>query len=303
MKPHQNKTVITTTDFPTLKLVKRGKVRDVYEAGNYLLIVATDRLSAFDVVFTQGIPFKGQVLTQISRYWFERTRDIISHHLISTKAEEFPKECAPYQEVLAGRSILVKKTAPLPVECVVRGYLSGSGWNEYKAIGEVCGIKLPAGLVESQKLPEPIFTPATKAEMGAHDENITFQRTAVLVGVGVAQEMREKSLRLYQRAAALAEQKGIIIADTKMEFGLRGGEMLLIDELLTPDSSRFWPKDKYAPGRQQESYDKQYVRDYLLSINWDKKPPAPDLPAEVILTTSQKYLEALERLTGERLGE
>jgi len=303
MKRHQNKSVITTTDFPTLKLSKRGKVRDIYEIGNYLLIVATDRLSAFDVVFAQGIPFKGQVLTQISRYWFERTRDIISHHLISTDVEDFPKECAPYHEVLAGRSMLVKKTAPLPVECVVRDYLSGSGWNEYRAAGAICGIKLPEGLIESQKLPEPIFTPATKAEMGAHDENITFQSAAVLVGVGVAQEMREKSLRIYQRAAALAEQKGMIIADTKMEFGLRGGEMLLIDELLTPDSSRFWPKDKYALGRPQESYDKQYVRDYLLSINWDKKPPAPDLPTEVILTTSQKYLEALEKLTGERLGE
>jgi phosphoribosylaminoimidazole-succinocarboxamide synthase len=303
MKRHQNKPVITATDFPTLKLAKRGKVRDVYEVGNYLLIVATDRLSAFDVVFAQGIPFKGQVLTQISRLWFERTRDIVPNHLVSTDVAEFPVECAPYLEVLAGRSMLVKKVEPLPVECVVRGYLSGSGWNEYKASGEVCGIKLPAGLAESQKLPEPIFTPATKAEMGMHDENITFQRAAVLTGVGVAQEMRIKSLRLYQRAAALAEQKGLIIADTKMEFGLRGGEMLLIDELLTPDSSRFWPKDKYAPGRAQESYDKQYVRDYLLSINWDKKPPAPDLPTEVILTTSQKYLEALEKLTGERLGE
>ncbi|MGH7594916.1 MAG: phosphoribosylaminoimidazolesuccinocarboxamide synthase [bacterium] len=303
MKRHPNKPVITSTDFPTLKLVKRGKVRDVYETGNYLLIVATDRISAFDVVFTQGIPFKGQVLTQISRFWFEQTRDVIANHLVSTDVADFPEECAPYHEVLADRSMLVKKTAPLPVECVVRGYLSGSGWNEYKTTGEVCGIKLPAGLIESQKLPEPIFTPATKAEMGTHDENITYQRAAVLVGVGVAQEMRAKSLRLYQRAAALAEQKGIIIADTKMELGLRGGEMLLIDELLTPDSSRFWPKDKHSPGRPQESYDKQYVRDYLLSINWDKKPPAPDLPTEVILTTSQKYLEALERLTGERLGE
>lgn len=303
MKRHQNKPVITTTDFPTLKLVKRGKVRDIYEVGNYLLIVATDRLSAFDVVFAQGIPFKGQVLTQISRFWFEKTRDIVPNHLASTDVGDFPEECAPYLEVLAGRSMLVKKTEPLSVECVVRGYISGSAWNEYKATGEVCGIKLPAGLVESQKLPEPIFTPATKAEMGMHDENITFQRAAVLVGVGVAEKMREKSLRIYQRAAAIAGQKGIIIADTKMEFGLRGGEMLLIDELLTPDSSRFWPHDKYAPGRAQESYDKQYVRDYLLSINWDKKPPAPDLPAEVILTTSQKYLEALERLTGERSAE
>jgi phosphoribosylaminoimidazole-succinocarboxamide synthase len=303
MKRHHNKPVITATDFPTLKLVKRGKVRDIYEVGNYLLIVATDRLSAFDVVFAQGIPFKGQVLTQISRFWFEKMRDIVSNHLVSTEIGDFPEECAPYLEVLAGRSMLVKKTEPLPVECVVRGYLSGSGWNEYKTNGEVCGIKLPAGLVESQKLPEPIFTPAMKAEMGMHDKNITFRHATVLVGARVAQEMRAKTLYIYKRAAVLAETKGIIIADTKMEFGLRGGEMLLIDELLTPDSSRFWPKDKYAPGRPQESHDKQYVRDYLLSINWDKKPPAPDLPAEVILTTSQKYLEALERLTGERLGE
>ena len=286
-RSHPNKPVITTTDFPTLKLLKRGKVRDVYEVGNYLLIVATDRLSAFDVVFAQGIPFKGQVLTQISRFWFERMRGIIPNHLISMNVEEFPKECAPYREVLAGRSMLVKRTEPLLVECIARGYLSGSGWNEYKESGTVCGIQLPAGLVESQKLPGPIFTPSTKAEVGIHDENITFERAAVLVGVGVAKEMREKCLRIYQRAAAIAEQKGIIIADTKMEFGLRGGEMLLIDELLTPDSSRFWPQDKYVAGRLQESYDKQYVRDYLLSIKWNKQPPAPDLPTEVILTTSQ----------------
>jgi len=300
-RSRQNKPVITTTDFPTLKLLKRGKVRDVYEVGNYLLIVATDRLSAFDVVFAQGIPFKGQVLTQISRFWFEKMREVISNHLVSTNVGEFPQECAPYHEVLAERSMLVKKTEPLLVECIARGYLSGSGWNEYKENGTVCGIRLPAGLVESQKLPEPIFTPSTKAAVGIHDENITFERAAVLVGVGVAKEMREKCLRIYQRAAAIAEEQGIIIADTKMEFGLRGGEMLLIDELLTPDSSRFWLKDKYAAGRAQESYDKQYVRDYLLSINWNKQPPAPDLPTEVILTTSQKYLEALEKLTGESL--
>lgn len=303
MKRTQHKSVITNTDFPTLKLLKRGKVRDVYEVGDDLLIVATDRLSAFDVVFAQGIPFKGQVLTQISRFWFERMRDIIPNHLIATQVEDFPAACAPYREVLAGRSMLVKRTEPLLVECVIRGYLSGSGWNEYQKHGAVCGIRLPAGLVESQKLPEPIFTPSTKAEIGIHDENITFERAAVLVGVGVAKELREKSWRIYQRAAAIAEQKGLIIADTKMEFGLRGGEMLLIDELLTPDSSRFWPQDKYAPGRAQESYDKQYVRDYLLSINWNKQPPAPDLPTEVILTTSQKYLEALEKLTGESLAE
>ena len=297
----QNKPVITTTDFPTLKLLKRGKVRDVYEVGKFLLIVATDRLSAFDVVFAQGIPFKGQVLTQISRFWFEKMREVIANHLISTNVEEFPKECTPYHEVLAGRSMLVKKTEPLLVECIARGYLSGSGWNEYQTNGTVCGIQLPIGLVESQKLPAPIFTPSTKAAIGIHDENITFERAAVLAGVGVAKKMREKCLQIYQSAAAIAEQKGLIIADTKMEFGLHGGEMLLIDELLTPDSSRFWPKDKYAAGRPQESYDKQYVRDYLLSINWNKQPPAPDLPTEVILTTSQKYLEALEKLTGEGL--
>jgi len=299
----QTKPVITSTDFPTLKLLKRGKVRDVYEVGNYLLIVATDRLSAFDVVFAQGIPFKGQILTQLSRFWFEKMRDIIPNHLVSLNIGEFPKECEPYHDVLAGRSMLVKKTDPLPVECIVRGYLSGSGWNEYQKTGAVCGIQLPPGLAESQKLPEPIFTPSTKAAAGIHDENITFERAAVLAGVGVAKELRENSRRIYQRAAAIAEQRGLIIADTKMEFGLRGGEMLLIDELLTPDSSRFWPQDKYAPGRAQESYDKQYVRDYLISINWNKQPPAPDLPAEVILTTSQKYLEALEKFTEEPLTE
>jgi phosphoribosylaminoimidazole-succinocarboxamide synthase len=298
---YTNKPVITATDFPTIKLLKRGKVRDVYEIDDCLLIVATDRISAFDVVLPQGIPFKGQVLTQISRYWFEKMRDIISNHLISTEVDDFPDACQPYLEVLAGRSMLVKKVEPVPVECVVRGYISGSAWNEYQAQGEICGIKLPPGLIESQKLSEPIFTPATKAEMGTHDENITFHRTAVLVGVQVAMAMREKSLEIYRRAAVLAEQKGIIIADTKMEFGLRGGEMMLIDELLTPDSSRFWPEDKYAPGRPQESFDKQFVRDHLLSIRWNKKPPAPDLPTEVILTTSQKYIEALEKLTGEKL--
>jgi len=301
MKRSPSKPVITTTDFPTLKLLKRGKVRDVYEVGNFLLIVATDRLSAFDVGFAPGIPFKGQVLTQISRFWFEKMRDIIPNHLISTNVEEFPKACAPYLDVLAGRSMLVKRTEPLLVECIARGYLSGSGWNEYKENGTICGIPLPAGLAESQKLSAPIFTPSTKAAAGIHDENITFEHAAVLAGVGVAKEMREKCLFIYQRAAAIAEAKGILIADTKMEFGLRGGDLLLIDELLTPDSSRFWPKAKYVAGRPQESYDKQYVRDYLLSIHWNKQPPAPDLPTEVILTTSQKYLEALEKLTGESL--
>jgi phosphoribosylaminoimidazole-succinocarboxamide synthase len=298
----QNETVVTETNFPNLKLLKRGKVRDMYEVGEFLLIVASDRISAFDVVLSQGIPFKGKVLTQISRYWFERMRDIVPNHLISTEVDDYPEACKPYREVLAGRSMLVKRAEPLTVECIVRGYISGSGWNEYQAAGSICGIKLPAGLMESQKLPKPLFTPSTKAEIGVHDENITFERAAILVGVRVARQMRETSLEIYRRASVLAEQKGIIIADTKMEFGLRGGEMILIDELLTPDSSRFWPKDQYQPGRPQESFDKQYVRDYLLSIKWDKKPPAPDLPEEVIRTTSQKYLEALERLTGEKLG-
>lgn len=294
--------VVTHTNFPTLKLHKRGKVRDIYEVDDYLLIVATDRISAFDVVLPQGIPFKGKVLTQISKYWFDVTRDVISNHVVSVDVNDYPEECQPYRDVLSGRSMLVVKAQPLPVECIVRGYLYGSAWAEYREQGTVCGIPLPAGLIESAKLPEPVFTPSTKAEVGVHDENIPFERMAELIGKSLAETVRSKGLAIYARARDLAEKRGIIIADTKMEFGLKEGELILIDELLTPDSSRFWPKATYQSGRSQESFDKQYVRDYLISIQWDRKPPAPDLPADVIQTTSEKYLEALERLTGIRLA-
>jgi phosphoribosylaminoimidazole-succinocarboxamide synthase len=294
--------VITQTNFPTLTLANRGKVRDIYDFGDSLLIVATDRLSAYDVVMRQGIPFKGKVLTQISDFWFEQTKDIIANHLRSTIVHDFPSGCKSYWSDLEERSMYVKKTKPLPIECVVRGYLSGSGWIEYKESQSVCGIKLPAGLVESDRLPEPIFTPATKEEVGKHDENITFERAATIVGQDLAERVRDISLAIYRRAASLAEQKGIIIADTKMEFGLdEKGELILIDELLTPDSSRFWPKDKYQPGKGQESFDKQFVRDYLNSIKFNRKPPAPTLPEDVIFKTSALYLEALKRLSGKTL--
>ncbi len=294
--------VITQTNFPGLKLRSRGKVRDIYEFDDALLIVATDRISAFDVVMAQGIPFKGKVLTQISEFWFEQTKEIVPNHLLSTIVYDFPSVCKPYFRELEDRSMLVKKTKPLPIECVVRGYLSGSGWLEYKENQSVCGIRLPAGLVESDKVPEPIFTPATKEEVGTHDENISFDKAAAIVGGELADKVRDLSIRIYKSAAAIAEEKGIIIADTKMEFGLdEDGELYLIDELLTPDSSRFWPKDKYQPGRGQESFDKQFVRDYLLSVNFNKKPPPPKLPEEVIFKTAGLYLEALKRLSGKTL--
>lgn len=296
----QSEDVVYETDFPTLKLFKRGKVRDVYDLGEHLLIVATDRLSAFDVVMPQPIPFKGKVLTQISNYWFDQMKDIVSNHLVFTHVDDFPKECQQYREQLRGRSIVVQKTKPLAIECVVRGYLSGSGWNEYRQMRSVCGIELPDGLVESAKLPEPIFTPATKAEVG-HDENITYERAADIVGREVAEQVRDLSITIYKHGVQIAERKGIIIADTKMEFGLRDGQLILIDELLTPDSSRFWSMDKYKPGMSQESFDKQYVRDYLLSINFNKRPPGPMMPEEVIRKTSELYLEALKRLTGKGL--
>lgn len=294
--PKEN--IILQTHFPTLKLLGRGKVRDLYDLGEHLLIVATDRLSAFDVIMPQGIPHKGRVLTQISAFWFEHTADLIANHVVSLKAEEYPPACSPYHEQLAGRSMLVKKTQPLPIECVVRGYLSGSAWLEYKESGSVCGIKLPRGLMESDKLPEPIFTPATKAEAGQHDENISFERTARIIGNARAEELHDYSIRIYQRASEIAEQRGLIIADTKMEFGVREGKLLLIDELLTPDSSRFWPRASYKPGGSQPSFDKQFVRDYLLSIKWNKQPPAPNLPEEVVRVTSGKYLEAFAKLAG-----
>jgi phosphoribosylaminoimidazole-succinocarboxamide synthase len=293
--------VISTTECKNLKLKGRGKVRDIYDLGECLLIVATDRMSAFDVVMPNPIPDKGKILTQLSKFWFDLTKDIVSNHVLSTKVEDYPKDCQPYQEMLRDRSMLVTKTEVLPVECVVRGYLSGSGWEEYQKTGEVCGIPLPRGLVESSKLGEPIFTPATKAEMGLHDENINFEKVERIIGKDLAQKVKSFSLAIYKKARDFAEQRGILIADTKMEFGIKNGKLILIDELLTPDSSRFWPKDEYQPGGPQKSFDKQFLRDYLLSIRWDKSPPAPQLPEEIIQKTREKYLEAYERLVGKTL--
>lgn len=294
--------VISQTDFKALNLKGRGKVRDIYDLGEKLLIVATDRISAFDVVMPNPIPDKGRVLTQLSRFWFDLTRDIIPNHLVSTAVEEYPRECHPYWEELRERSMLVVKTEVIPVECIVRGYLSGSGWEEYQRTGAVCGILLPEGLVESSKLEEPIFTPSTKAEQGVHDENISFEKMEKIVGKDLAQRLRAASIKVYQKARDFAEQRGILIADTKMEFGIRDGKLILIDELLTPDSSRFWPKDGYRPGGSQKSFDKQFLRDYLLSIKWNKTPPAPVLPEEIIQKTREKYLEAYERLIGKPLS-
>jgi phosphoribosylaminoimidazole-succinocarboxamide synthase len=293
--------VVSMTEFKSLTLKGRGKVRDIYDLGDRLLIVATDRISAFDVVMPNPIPDKGKILTQLSGFWFNLTKGIVPNHILSIKVEDYPKACQPYQEILKDRSMLVVKTDVLPVECVVRGYLSGSGWEEYRKTGEVCGIKLPKGLSESSKLKEPIFTPATKAEMGLHDENITFEEMEKIVGKVRAKELRSLSLAVYKKARDFAEGRGIIIADTKMEFGLKNNELLLIDELLTPDSSRFWPKDGYQPGGSQKSFDKQFLRDYLLSLPWDKNPPAPQLPEEIVIKTREKYLEAYERLVGKPL--
>ncbi len=285
------------TDFPGMKLIKRGKVRDVYDIGDGLLIVATDRISAFDVIMPDPVPEKGKILTAISLFWFEIMESIVPNHLISGKAEDYPEICKPYTDILNGRSMFVKKAEPLPVECIVRGYLSGSGWKEYKASGSVCGIELPQGLKESDKLPDIIFTPSTKEEQGAHDMNIDYESAAGLVGKDIAAEVKELSIAIYKKGVELAERKGIIIADTKFEFGLYNNKIILIDEALTPDSSRFWPKKSYRPGVSQDSYDKQYIRDYLLSINWNKKPPAPNLPATVIQNTRRKYMQALKQLT------
>jgi len=285
------------SDFPGLHFLRRGKVRDMYEVEDHLLIVATDRLSAYDVIMSQPIPYKGKVLTQISNFWFGLMADIIPNHIVETDVRKFPAECRQYCDQLAGRSILVKKARTLPIECVARGYLSGSGWNEYCESGSVCGVRLPKGLMESSKLPDPIFTPATKAEVG-HDENIDFSRAASIVGEETAEQVRHFTLAIYKKACSIAEKKGIIIADTKMEFGLQDGKLMLIDELLTPGSSRFWPQAEYKPGGPQKSFDKQYVRDYLISIGFNKKPPAPRLPAEVIIKTSELYIDAMKRLTG-----
>ncbi len=294
--------VLLRTEFKEIPILHRGKVRDIYDLGKHLLIVATDRISAFDVVLPDGIPHKGRVLCQISAHWFRTLEGIVPHHMVTTELEGFPGIPRTVAEELRGRAMVVKKAKPLPVECIVRGYLSGSGWNEYQEKGSVSGISLPAGLKESQKLPAPLFTPSTKAEAGVHDENIDFAAAAEKLGKKLAEEVRAASLEIYRKAAAMAEKKGILIADTKFEFGLGEDEkLILIDEALTPDSSRFWPVDGYAPGGAQKSFDKQFVRDYLLSIRWDKKPPAPNLPAEVIQKTSEKYREAFERLTGKKL--
>jgi phosphoribosylaminoimidazole-succinocarboxamide synthase len=293
------------TAYPDLPLFRRGKVRDVYEIGDALLIVATDRISAFDYVLGTGIPDKGKVLTQLSAFWFERLADVTPHHLLSIDVESFPTAARRYADDLRGRAMLVKRTAPVPIECVARGYLSGSGWKEYQQTGKVCGITLPVGLRESDRLPEPIFTPATKAESG-HDINISEAEAAGIVGRDVVARLRAITLDLYARGAAHAEGRGIIVADTKFEFGFAGGtspdHLVLIDEVLTPDSSRFWPSAEYVPGRGQPSFDKQFVRDYLESISWDKQPPVPSLPAEVVLRTRDKYLEAYRLLTGRALG-
>lgn len=292
-----NSNVLKESDFEGINLVKRGKVRDIYEIGDQLLIVASDRMSAFDVVMADPIPDKGKILTSISLFWFKELEHMMENHLISSDPDEYPETCKKYTEELKGRSMLVKKAKPLPVECIVRGYLSGSGWKDYLSNGSVCGISLPAGLKESQKLPEPIFTPSTKAEDGMHDENITFEEAVKLVGEETSEKVQQLSLRIYEFGRALAAEKGIIVADTKFEFGIKDDRLILIDEVLTPDSSRFWPMDSYSPGGPQKSFDKQFLRDYLLEIKWSKQPPPPKLPPEIIEKTRAKYLEALERLT------
>jgi phosphoribosylaminoimidazole-succinocarboxamide synthase len=285
------------TRIPEIPLWRRGKVRDVYDLGDRLLIVATDRISAFDVVLPSGIPAKGIVLTQLSLFWFRLLADLLPHHVITANVAEYPAELQPYRDQLEGRSMIVVKTEPLPVECVVRGYITGSGWKDYRATGAVCGIPLPPGLQESERLDPALFTPSTKAEEG-HDENISFAQVERTLGAQRAAEVRDVSLEIYRRACAHAEERGIILADTKLEFGLRDGRLIWIDEALTPDSSRFWPRAGYAPGHGQPSFDKQYVRDYLETLAWDKRPPGPALPAPVVQRTCDKYLEAYARLTG-----
>jgi phosphoribosylaminoimidazole-succinocarboxamide synthase len=294
-------TPLLHTTLEGLPLVRRGKVRDLYDCGDALIMVATDRISAFDYVLGSGIPDKGRVLTQLSAFWFERTTAIISNHVISTTPRDYPAVVAAQAELLAGRSMLVRKTTPLPIECVARGYLSGSGWKDYQATGAICGIRLPPGLVESDRLPAPIFTPATKAESG-HDVNISAADAGALVGHDLLERLERLTLELYRFGVTHAESRGILLADTKFEFGLTdSGELLLIDEVMTPDSSRYWPRDTYRPGGAQPSFDKQFVRDYLESIRWNKQPPVPSLPDEVIARTREKYLEAYRRLTGREL--
>jgi phosphoribosylaminoimidazole-succinocarboxamide synthase len=293
MTPH-----VQETNFPDLTLLKRGKVRDMYDLGDALLMVATDRISAFDVIMDDPIPGKGIILTQISLFWFEAMQTLVPNHVISSNVDEYPALCHPYAEKLRGRSMLVRKAEPLPIECVVRGYISGSGWKSYQKTGSVCGIELPDGLSESDKLPEPIFTPSTKADLGLHDINIDFEEVIKMVGQDVAEKVKHLSLAIYNKGLEISDHKGIIIADTKFEFGQIDNEIILIDEVLTPDSSRFWPKETYAAGGPQKSYDKQFLRDYLDSIEWDKGPPPPPLPDAVTQKTYQKYKEALIQLTG-----
>ena len=293
--------VILETNLPHLKPVKRGKVRDIYDAGEYFLIVSTDRLSAFDVIMQQGIPYKGSVLTKISEFWFNFSKGIIENHLISTSIDEFPSPFNQFRDQLEGRTMMVKKAEVIPIECIVRGYISGSGWNDYMATGKVSGISLPKGLVESENFPEPIFTPSTKAEIGLHDENISLEEAYNIAGKDKVNRIKEATINIYKSASEFALERGIIIADTKMEFGIIDDKIILVDELLTPVSSRFWPVEKYEKGRSQEIYDKQFVRDYLLSVKFNKKPPAPVLPDEIITKTSEKYLEVLYKLTGSSL--
>lgn len=290
--------LVMQTDFPGLKLLARGKVRDIYDLGDTLLLVTSDRISAFDVIMNEPIPDKGFVLTQISAFWFRQMEDIVKNHILSIDVADYPAECQPYAEILRGRSMWVKKAQPLPVECIVRGYVSGSGWKDYKETGAICGIKLPEGLKESDRLAEPIFTPSTKAELGTHDENVSFETMVELCGQEMAEKARDYTIKIYCRARDLAAQKGIIIADTKFEFGVYDGELIIIDECMTPDSSRFWPMDQYKPGGPQPSYDKQFLRDYLETLDWGKCAPAPPLPAEILEKTGQKYCEALQKLAG-----
>jgi len=295
-----NNTPILKLDLPGIKKVRSGKVREVFDLGDSFLLVASDRISAFDVIMPNGIPRKGEVLTQVSHFWFEKFSTLVPNHLLAKSNDPLPANLQPFAAQLAGRSMIVKKAKPLAIECIVRGYLSGSGLKEYKKSQTVCGIKLPAGLVDSSELPEPIFTPSTKAEQG-HDENINFEQACEIVGKDLATQARDLSLKIYKAGRDYARERGIIIADTKFEFGLFEGKLILIDEVLTPDSSRFWPADQYAPGKGQPSFDKQFVRDYLETLTWDKTPPGPTLPEDVVNRTSAKYLEAYERLTGKKL--